>query len=41
MLGRHSPQGELFRPDNIHLDHAIEFIAIELGPNLADPRRSM
>lgn len=21
MLGRHSPQGELFRPDNIHLDH--------------------
>ena len=21
MLGRHSPQGELFRPDNIHMDH--------------------
>jgi len=21
MLGRHSPQGELFRPDNVHLDH--------------------
>ncbi|MFT4514850.1 MAG: transposase [Planctomycetota bacterium] len=21
MLGQHSPQGELFRPDNIHLDH--------------------
>ena len=21
MLGQHSPQGELFRPDNIHMDH--------------------
>ena len=21
MLGRHSPQGELFRPDNVHLQH--------------------